>query len=221
MRRIVFATGNPSKAKEVRAIFEGLPYEVLSMKEAGYHTEPEETGTTYAENALIKARALREAMLADVNKPVQGTTAANSSDNAAPEMPYILADDSGFEVDFLDRQPGVYSSRFMGEDTSYTIKNQAIIDKLDGVADEKRTCRFMCDIAIIFPDGSEEVTEASYEGTVAYEAKGNNGFGYDPIFVVPGYGGLTDAELPETVKNTIGHRAKALAKAREIIENRE
>lgn len=217
MKRIIFATGNQNKAKEVREIFAGLPYEVLSMKEAGYSSEPEENGTTYAENALIKARALREIMLKDMaDKSIKASGDGTGQETA--ELPYILADDSGFEVDYLNKEPGVYSSRFMGEDTSYTIKNKAIIDKLAGVPDEQRTARFMCDIAIIFPDGREAVTEASYEGFVAYEAKGTNGFGYDPIFVVHGYGGLTDAELPSSVKNTIGHRGKALAKAREIIE---
>lgn len=186
---------------EIREIMKDLPCELVSMKEAGAALDIEETGTTYAENALIKAGAVYDALRA---KGMEGF--------------FVLADDSGFEVDFLDKQPGVYSSRFMGEDTPYTIKNAAILEKLAGVPDEKRSARFCCAVAIIYPDGKRETVFATYEGSVAYEAKGTNGFGYDPIFLVPGYN-MTDAELPIEVKNTIGHRAKALALAKEKLKN--
>lgn len=198
-KTIIFATGNRNKVKEARAIMEGSGYELLCLKDIGLDISPEENGTTYTENAAIKARAVAAAL------PEEYKGCA------------VISDDSGFEVDYLGKEPGVYSSRFMGEDTPYTIKNQAILDKLEGVPEDQRTARFCCAVVCVFADGTEESTFATYEGTVAYEAKGSNGFGYDPIFMVPGYN-KTDAELPETVKNTIGHRAKALRAMREKLE---
>lgn len=195
--RVIFATGNRNKAKEAAAILEGV--EVITMKEIGLDPEIDENGTTYEENAAIKARTVRALL------PKEYADCA------------VIADDSGFEVDYLNKEPGIYSSRFMGEDTSYVIKNQAIIDKLAGVPDEKRTARFCCAIVCVLPDNSELVSFATYEGSVAYEAKGTNGFGYDPIFMVPGYN-KTDAELPIEVKNTIGHRGKALRDMKQKLE---
>ena len=190
-KTLIFATGNKNKVKEAAEIMEGTGYRLISMKEIGISAEPDENGSTYTENAGIKARAVASLLPGEYK-----------------DCP-VIADDSGFEVDYLDKQPGIYSSRFMGEDTPYSIKNQAIIDKLDGVPREQRTARFCCAVVCVFPDGHEEDTFATYEGEVAFEAKGTNGFGYDPIFFVPQYG-KTDGELPIEVKNTIGHRGKAL-----------
>lgn len=201
-RKIVFATGNAHKVSEVRAIMEGTGYEILSLKDIGITLDAEETGTTYTENALIKARAVAGALPEEYRDCL------------------VMSDDSGFEVDYLNKEPGIYSSRFMGEDTPYSVKNQAIIDKLDGVPMEKRTARFCCAVVCVFPDGHEADTFATYEGAVAFEAKGTNGFGYDPIFWVPQYG-KTDGELPPEVKNTIGHRGKALRMMRDILEKND
>lgn len=207
-RIIVFATGNKGKMKEIRMILEDTDYEIYSMAEAGIEVEIVEDGSSYAENALIKARTVAAA-LTDLKKSGKGIFKAE-------DMVFVLADDSGFEVDYLDRAPGIYSARYMGEDTPYSIKNRSLIDKLKGVPDEQRTARFMCSIACICPNGREEVFTASYEGMLAHEAKGTNGFGYDPVFFVPEYG-KTDAELPLEVKNKIGHRGKALRMAKEFL----
>lgn len=196
---LIFATGNANKVKEAREIMAGTGYRILSLKDINLTSNPVEDGKTYTDNAFIKARAVAAALPEEYR-------------NCA-----VISDDSGFEVDYLNKEPGIYSSRFMGEDTPYSIKNQSIIDKLKDVPFEQRTARFCCAFACVFPDGSEIDTFATYEGHVAYEAKGSNGFGYDPIFLVPGYN-QTDAELPVEVKNTIGHRAKALKMLREKLE---
>lgn len=201
-KTLIFATGNSNKVKEAREIMAGTGYGLLSLKDIGVESNPVEDGKTYTENAFIKARAVAAALPAEY------------ADCA------VISDDSGFEVDWLNKEPGIYSSRFMGEDTPYSIKNRAILDKLKDVPFEQRTARFCCAFACVFPDGKELDTFATYEGHVAYEAKGTNGFGYDPIFLVPGYN-MTDAELPVEVKNTIGHRAKALVMLREKLENIE
>lgn len=195
MKRLIFATGNQDKLREIRAIMEGLDYEILSMKEAGIDIEIEENGTTFAENALIKARAIHA---------------------VCHEL--VLADDSGLEVDYMDRQPGVFSHRFGGEDTPYSIKNQMIMDNLAGVPEEKRTARFVCAIAAVFPDGSELVREAAMEGIIGYKEAGKNGFGYDPIFFLPEFG-CTSAELSPEDKNAISHRGKALRLMRKELES--
>lgn len=192
---MIFATGNQDKMREIRAIMEGLDYEIYSMKEAGYDVDIEENGTTFAENALIKARAIHEMSHA-----------------------LVLADDSGLEVDYMNKEPGVFSHRFGGEDTPYSIKNQMIIDRLEGVPEEKRTARFVCAIAAIFPDGTEMVKEATMEGIIGYKEAGSNGFGYDPIFFLPEYG-CTSSELTPKQKNDISHRGKALRMVREVIEH--
>ena len=161
--------------------------EILSMKEAGISTDAEENGASYEENALIKARAVAE--------------------KAGDAV--VLADDSGLEIDALGGEPGIYSARYLGEDTSYRVKNANLIERLAGVPEEKRTARFVCAIAAVLPDGRELVTKAAVEGRIGYEEKGEGGFGYDPIFYVPEFG-RTTAELSEEEKNQISHRGKAL-----------
>ena len=196
--KVIFATGNAGKIREAGEILGELDMEVISMKEAGVCVEPEENGTTYAENALIKARAVA----------------------ALTKDAIILADDSGLEIDYLNKEPGIYSARYMGEDTSYDIKNQNLIDRLEGVEDEKRTARFVCAIAAVLPDGREFSTLGIVEGRIGYEEKGENGFGYDPIFYVPEFG-KTTAELSEEEKNAISHRGRALrAMAEKLKESR-
>ena len=185
-QKIVFATGNEGKMREVRLILKDLGLPVLSMKEAGVSLDIEENGTTFAENAMIKAKA--------VWQQTGGI---------------VLADDSGLVVDYLGGAPGVYSARYLGEDTSYEIKNQAIIDRLADAKEEERTARFVSAIAAVLPDGRELVTEGKVEGLIAHEPAGNGGFGYDPIFYLPEYG-VTSAEIPIEKKNEISHRGKAL-----------
>lgn len=193
MEKLIFATGNENKMKEIRMILADCGYEILSMKEAGIDIDIVEDGKTFEENAMIKAKAISE---------VVGCV--------------VLADDSGLEVDALDKAPGIYSARFMGEDTSYKIKNQAIIDKLEGVPDEERTARFVCAIAAAFPDGRVETRRGTIEGRIGYEESGENGFGYDPIFYVPEFG-KTTAELSPEEKNQISHRGKALTMIKEVL----
>ena len=171
--------------------------EVLSMKEAGISIDVEENGNTYEENALIKARAV-----------------------AAQTDCLVMADDSGLEIDYLNKEPGIYSARYLGEDTSYRIKNQNLIDRLEGVPDEKRTARFVCAIAAILPNGQELTARATIEGRIGYEEKGENGFGYDPIFYVPQFG-KTTAELSEEEKNQVSHRGKALEIMKEELKKYE
>lgn len=183
---MIFATGNEGKMKEIRMIMEDTCDRILSMKEAGISVEIQENGVTYEENALLKARAV-----------------------AAHTKEIVLADDSGLEIDYLNKEPGVYSARYMGENTPYNIKNGNLISRLEGVPEEKRTARFVCAIAAVFPDGREVTVRAAIEGRIGYEEKGDNGFGYDPIFYVPEMG-KTTAELTEEEKNRISHRGKAL-----------
>ena len=189
MEKIIFATGNQDKMKEIREIMSDLGAEILSMKEAGIAADIVEDGTTFQENALIKAAA--------VAKKVQG------------EEVVVLADDSGLEVDALNREPGIYSARYLGEDTPYAAKNQAILNRLEGVPKEQRTARFVCAIAAVFPDGESCVARETIEGYIGWEPAGENGFGYDPIFYVDEYGCST-AQLPPEVKNQLSHRGKAL-----------
>ena len=194
MKRMIFATGNENKMKEIREILGALPLEILSMKEAGVSADIVEDGKTFEENALIKARAICK---------------------LAGEM--VLADDSGLEIDYLNKEPGIYSARYMGEDTSYHIKNKSLIDRLEGVPDEKRTARFVCAIAAVLPDGKELVVRGTVEGIIGYEEKGENGCGYDPIFYHPERG-CTTAELPPEEKNSISHRGNALRLMKELLE---
>ena len=195
--RIVFATGNAGKVKEIQMIMEDTGMEIVSMKEAGIVVDIEENGTTYEENALIKAREV-----------------AKYTDAI------VMADDSGLEVDYLNKEPGILSARYLGEDTSYRIKNQNLIERLEGVPDEKRTARFVCAIAAVLPDGKELTTRATIEGRIGYEEKGSHGFGYDPIFYVPEFG-KTTAELTEEEKNQVSHRGKALRFMKEELKRYE
>ncbi len=192
-QKVIFATGNEGKMKEVRMILADVDVEVLSLKEAGITLTVEENGATFAENALIKARAC-----------------------AAQTSFPVLADDSGLVIDYLNGEPGIYSARYMGEDTSYHIKNQNLIDRLSGVPDEKRTARFVCAIAAVLPDGGEHTTEGVIEGRIGYEEKGEGGFGYDPIFYVPEYG-CTSAEMSAEQKNAASHRGRALEKMKQTL----
>lgn len=191
MKKIIFATGNAGKMKEIREILKDLDAEVLSMKEAGVEADIVEDGKTFEENAVIKAKTICE---------LTGEIA--------------LADDSGLEIDYLNKEPGIYSARYMGEDTSYRIKNANLIGRLEGVPDEKRTARFVCAIAAAFPDGTVKTVRGTMEGRIGYEEAGENGFGYDPIFYLPEYG-CSSAELSMEEKNKISHRGKALRAIKE------
>lgn len=201
MNTIIFATGNAGKMREIRMIMEGMDVEIMSMKEAGIETDIDENGTTFEENAVIKASAVAAAAAKLGMKAI------------------VLADDSGLEVDYLNKEPGIYSARYMGEDTSYRIKNANIISRLEGVPDEKRTARFVCAIAAVFPNGDIEVQRATMEGRIGYEEAGENGFGYDPIFILPKYGCSTAVLSPE-IKNEESHRGKALRAMKGIIEEK-
>lgn len=199
--KIIFATGNKDKMKEIRMILADLGMEILSMKEAGIEVDVEENGTTFEENALIKAKAIAEI--------------AKEKDMEA----IVLADDSGLEVDYLGKEPGIRSARYAGSKTSYDIKNNLILSLLRGVPDEERTARFVCAIGAAFPDGSTEVVRATMEGRIGYEIEGENGFGYDPIFYLPECGCSSAAISPEK-KNELSHRGKGLRMMREIMEKK-
>ena len=196
-KRIIFATGNENKMKEIRMILKDLGLEILSMKEAGADVEIIEDGMSFEENAEIKARSVARVLTNDI----------------------VLADDSGLEIDYLDKAPGIYSARFAGEDTSYDIKNRIFLDRLEGVPDEERTARFVCAVAAVFPDGTVSVVRKTIEGRIAEEAAGENGFGYEPIFYVPEYG-CTTAEMKPEQKNELSHRGKALRAMREILKEK-
>ena len=196
-KRIVFATGNAGKIREIQMILADLNLEVVSMKEAGIQVDIEENGSTYEENALLKARAV-----------------------AAFTDAIVMADDSGLEIDYLNKEPGIYSARYLGEDTPYSVKNAKLMERLTGVPDEKRSARFVCAIAAVLPGGKELTTRAAIEGRIGYEEKGSNGFGYDPIFYVPEFG-KTTAELTGEEKNKVSHRGKALELMKEELRKYE
>lgn len=196
-KTVVFATGNQNKVREVRQILDGLDVEVRTMKEMGIASEPEETGETFEENAMIKAAAIADAV----------------------QDAIVLADDSGLEIDYLNGEPGIYSARYLGEDTSYEVKNAKLIERLEGVPKEERTARFVCAIACILPDGSRFTTRGTIEGYIGWEPAGENGFGYDPIFYVDEYGCSTAQMTPEQ-KNAISHRGNALRALRMELEKR-
>ena len=193
MTKIIFATGNKDKLREIKEILSDCDVDIRSMKEAGINVDIVEDGKTFEDNALIKARAI-----------------------AAHTDAIVLADDSGLEIDYLNKEPGVYSARYMGEDTSYDIKNNNLIERLDGVPKEKRTARFVCAIAAVLPDGKELVTRQTMEGYIGWEIAGANGFGYDPIFYLDEYG-CSSAELTPQQKNAISHRGKALRAMKEML----
>ncbi len=195
-RTIIFATGNEGKMREIRQIMAGIDVELLSMRQAGIEADIVEDGKNFEENAIIKAKAVAE-----------------------KTNHIVLADDSGLEIDFLNKEPGIYSARYLGEDTSYDIKNANLLERMEGVPDEKRTARFVCAIAAAMPDGEIFTTLGVIEGRIDYEPKGENGFGYDPIFYLPEYG-CTSAELSEEKKNAISHRGRALEAMREELGKR-
>lgn len=203
MDTIIFATGNKNKMIEIRMILADLGCKILSQKEAGIQADVVEDGQTFEENALIKATTI-----ADIARKMPEYRNA-----------VVLADDSGLEIDALNKEPGIYSARYMGEDTSYDIKNQALIDRLEGVPDEKRTARFVCAIAAALPDGSTEVVRGTMEGRIGYEIAGENGFGYDPIFYLPQFG-CSSAELEPEKKNELSHRGEGLRKMRKVLEEK-
>ncbi len=195
MRQLIFATGNEGKLKEIRRILEDLDVEVLSLKEAGIQVEIEENGSTFTENAIIKATEIMK---------LTGLL--------------TLADDSGLEVDCLNKEPGIYSARYLGESTSYDIKNKAILDRMKETQVNERSARFVCAIAAVFPDGTCLNTLETMEGQIADTIAGTGGFGYDPIFYLPEYE-CTAAELSIDEKNKISHRGKALSEMKEKLKN--
>ncbi|HPU62852.1 MAG TPA: XTP/dITP diphosphatase [Mobilitalea sp.] len=195
MMKVIFATHNEGKMKEIREILKDLDIELYSLKDIGLNIDIEENGTSFEENAIIKAR-----------------TVCDLTGNI------VLADDSGLEVDYLDKAPGIYSARFLGEDTSYTVKNQYILDKLKNVQEKDRSARFVCVIACAFPDGETVTRTGVIEGFIAEKISGTNGFGYDPIFYVPEYN-CTTADMPSELKNQISHRGKALRAIKEVLNN--
>lgn len=194
MDKIVFATGNKNKVREVHEILKEMDVTVLSLKDLNIDINIEENGTTFEENSLIKARAISK----------------------LTGLP-TLADDSGLCVDYLNGEPGIYSARYLGKDTDYTYKNNYIIEELTGIEDNKRSARFVCVISLVLPDGREFTEKGVMEGRIACEIKGENGFGYDPIFYLPEYK-KTSAELSREEKNKISHRGKALEKMKKIIK---
>ena len=195
--KIVVATGNANKIQEIKDVLKDSEYEVVSMRDVGIDADIEETGSTFAENALIKARFASK---------VTGEIS--------------IADDSGLEVDFLNKQPGIFSARYGGEGTPYGVKNKMIIDKMKDVPFEKRTARFVCSMAAVMNDGEEIVITRTIEGYIGFEEKGEKGFGYDPIFYVPEYD-KTMAELDMQLKNRISHRGKALTDLSDFLKKRK
>lgn len=209
MTKIIFATGNKDKMREIREIMADCDVEVFSMKEAGINVDIVEDGDTFEANSTIKAKAISDYIAG------KGLTDEQKDDNwKAISEKYsgaiVLADDSGLEIDYLNKEPGVYSARYMGEDTSYDIKNQNLIDRLDGVEKEQRTARFVCAIAAVLPDGEVLISRETMEGYIGWEIAGENGFGYDPIFYLDEFG-CSSATLSREQKNAISHRGKALA----------
>ncbi len=192
-KKIVLASSNKGKLREVREILAGSELSVIPLSETGFTDEIEETGETFAENAFIKAETVAKAL----------------------QLP-VLGDDSGLEIDALGKEPGIRSARFMGRETPYSEKNAALLKKLEGVPDEQRTARFVCAMALVYPDGRSLQVQQTMEGRIGYEIKGENGFGYDPIFFLPEYG-MTSAELSPEAKNAISHRGKALRKMAALI----
>lgn len=193
-QKIVFATSNAGKMREIREILKDFGAEILSLKEAGADVEIVEDGDTFEANAKIKAKTVWE-----------------------KTGGIVLADDSGLEIDYLNGEPGVYSARYMGEETSYEIKNWNLIQRLNGIEEEKRTARFVCVIAAVLPDGRTVSARGTMEGVIAHEPAGVGGFGYDPILMLPEYG-KTSAELTMEQKNAISHRGKALREMKVVLE---
>ncbi len=194
-KKIIFATTNEGKMAEIRMIMSDLNVELYSLKDMNIDTHIEETGTTFEENAIIKAKTICQ---------------------MTGQM--VMADDSGLEVDYMDKAPGVYSARYLGEDTPYSIKNQTILDNLKDAKGDERSARFVCAIAAAFPDGRVITTVATIEGLIADRERGENGFGYDPLLYVPEYD-MTTGEMEVELKNKISHRGKALELMKEKLKN--
>ncbi len=203
MFQIIFATGNEGKMREIRAILKDVEADILSMKEAGISLDIEENGESFAENAVIKARAVADAL-----------AAAERLQECV-----VLADDSGLEIDCLGGEPGIRSARYLGEETPFDVKSRELLRRMERVPDEERSARFVCAIAAVFPNGETITTRGSIEGRIGYALKGDNGFGYDPIFYLPEYG-RTAAELTDEEKNQISHRSRALALMKEELKKR-
>ncbi len=196
--RIIFATGNANKMREIREILGEDKYDIQSMKEAGIDCDIVEDGATFEENSLIKAK-----------------TVAKFAGDAI-----VLADDSGLEIDALNKEPGIYSARYMGEDTSYDIKNANLIERLEGVEKKDRSGRFVCAVSAVFPDGTTDCVRGTIEGYIGWEPMGENGFGYDPIFYLWDKDVSTASLSPEE-KNAISHRGQALRLIKEVILKHE
>ncbi len=192
---MIFATKNKGKIKEIKQI---LPdFDILSMEDAGISIDIIEDGKTFIENAIKKASEIAK---------ISGKIA--------------LADDSGLEIDFLNGTPGIHSARYLGENTPYVEKNNHILHEMENVPEQQRTARFVCAIAAVFPNGKIITAQDTIEGRIAFESKGTNGFGYDPIFFVPELG-KTTAELSPEQKNAISHRGKALQKMKQLLLQEE
>lgn len=215
MTKIIFATGNKDKMREIREIMADCDVEIYSMKEAGINIDIVEDGDTFEANSTIKAKAISDYIsgkgMSEEQKDDSWKAVSEKYKGAI-----VLADDSGLEIDYLNKEPGVYSARYMGEDTSYDIKNQNLIDRLEGVEKDKRTARFVCVIAAVLPDGEVLVSRDTMEGYIGWKIAGENGFGYDPIFYLDEFG-CSSAELSREQKNAISHRGKALAGIKKML----
>ena len=215
MTKIIFATGNKDKMREIREIMADCDVEIYSMKEAGINIDIVEDGDTFEANSTIKAKAISDYIsgkgMSEEQKDDSWKAVSEKYKGAI-----VLADDSGLEIDYLNKEPGVYSARYMGEDTSYDIKNQNLIDRLGGVEKDKRTARFVCAIVAVLPDGEVLVSRETMEGYIGWEIAGENGFGYDPIFYLDEFG-CSSAELSREQKNAISHRGKALAGIKKLL----
>ena len=185
--KVIVATGNKDKAKEIREILRDMDAGVTTMK-----------GSTFLENAVIKAKAVAEEAARD----------------EIWKDAIVIADDSGLVIDALNGEPGIYSARYLGHDTSYRVKNADLIRRLEGVSGRERSARFICAVAAVCPDGRVLTAEGAMEGQIGYEEQGENGFGYDPIFYLPEFD-CTSAQLSPEDKNSISHRGKALRAMRE------
>ena len=193
--KLILATSNKDKAREIAEILDGTPFVVTTMKEEGFDPDIVEDGKTFEENALIKARAV----------------------HALAEGAYVMADDSGLCIDALDGAPGIYSARFCGEDSTYPEKFAKIFEMLKDVPEEKRTAKFVCSIAVVRPDGTEFTVRGEVCGVLHEKPVGDGGFGYDPIFYVPEFG-MTTAQMTKEQKNSISHRGKASRAMAEILK---
>lgn len=196
MRKIVIATNNAHKADEISHVLGMDGLEFVTMRQAGIESDPVEDADTFEGNARIKAMAAHEA----------GGGVA------------VMADDSGLVVDALDGAPGVYSSRFAGEDGNDAANNALLLERLKGVPDDARTARFVCTLVFVDEDGTEKVATGAVEGRIGHAERGSEGFGYDPLFYPDAYEGrLTFAEVPQSEKNLISHRANALRAMKEML----